>query len=85
MEERHAADRRGFGSISLPRRRGLPCRQGCAAVFTRPAMHQSIDGLRAAAAERDAHELTEHGATFAHAVAVRRRRHLVYGKAVGAE
>ncbi|MDE3112738.1 MAG: hypothetical protein KGK34_07315 [Chloroflexota bacterium] len=47
----------------------------------------SLDALLAAAAERDRHERRVHGRVFSRrpSPAPRRRRHLVYGKAVGAE
>lgn len=79
-------DRRGFGSITLPSRQGLPCRFDCGVVFSHVDAAVSIDGVLAAARARDLHELHEHGRVFLQPTPVpRRRRHLVYGKAVGAE
>ena len=86
MDDRRAEDRRGFGSITLPRRRGLPCRFGCGVVFTHADADVSVDAVLAAARARDLHELHEHGRVFSHpspAPATRRGRHLQYGKAVG--
>lgn len=85
MDDRHAADRRGFGSITLPGRRGLPCRFDCGVVFSHVDADVSVEAVIAAARARDLHELHEHGRVFAHspAPATRRGRHLQYGKAVG--
>lgn len=82
-DREHVADRRGFGSITLPTRRGLPCRFECGALFARPGMAKSLDELRATAQDRDTHELAEHGRVFAFPVATPwRRRHILYGRAV---
>ncbi len=73
---RHAADSRGFGSITLPPRVGLPCRYGCGAIFRRDGDQRDVAALQLAARDRDSHEHFQHGGTFASAVTTlgRRRR-----------
>ena len=57
--------------------RGLPCRYGCGVAFVRPAMSSSVRVLAAVAADRDDHELAEHGAAWLHVPAERRWREKV--------
>lgn len=64
-DREHAGDRRGFGTITLGRGRGaFPCRHGdCAFTALRPADYDSssLDSLLRWAADRDRHEVQEHG------------------------
>lgn len=59
----------------ISREVGLPCRSdGCARTFARRGMQRDFAVLTATAADRDAHERTEHGLIFERARAELRAR-----------
>jgi hypothetical protein len=76
----HAADRGGFGIVSVSRERGLFCRGGCDLRFLPDEAPASAESIQRAAAARDAHELAEHDLVWIHRPAPARRRRHEHGR-----